>query len=205
MPALTGAITTAPAAAYALTTSGLFAVRNADKASDGDVGRLPVLLGQAYKFFNNVNQNVSIFDNLAKSESSLVRGAAKVADFAGKNVNGLIVASSGLKVLQADKEDAKQVMFTEAGGLAGMFAGEGWMKKHLDEKLPELIKKISNSDIDINALKGKSWYHIIKGLIFVAGSIGCSTATGKIAEKMAPTVVNPIAPSDKKKNKEYKA
>ena len=193
-----GLSTIAAPAAYTLTTSGLFAIRNADKTSDGDIGRLPVLIGQTYKFIDNISQNVGLFDNLAKSESVFVKRAVKAADFASKNINNLIMASSAIKVLQADKDDLKETLITEVGGLAGMFAGEGWMKKHLDDKLSNAIKKLSSKDIDISVLKGKPWYNILRGGIFVIGSIVSSTVTGNAAKEIAPSVSNPFAPVDSK-------
>ena len=198
MSITTTAVTTAvPTAAYALTTSGLFAIRNVDKASDGDFGRWPVFLGQTYKFIDNINKNVSIFDNLAKSDNALVKGATKAANFASKNINGLIGVSSAIKVAQADNDKRKEVMFTESVGLAGMFAGEGWMKKHSDEVLTKIIDKISSGKADIPALK-KDWrYNIAKAVAFVGVSIGSSTAASKAAEQVAPTLANPVAPKER--------
>ena len=79
-----------------------------------------------------------------------------------------------------------------------MFENEGWMKKHLDDKLANGIAKLSNKDLDIKALRNKAWYQVLRGTIFVGGSIFGSSAVGKVSEKIAPTVANPFA-SDKKK------
>ena len=193
MSLTTAAVTTAaPTAAYALTTSGIFALRNADKTSDGDYGRVPVFVGQTYKFVDNLNKNVSIFDKLAKSENVLVKGATKAADFASKNINGLIGVSSAIKVAQADNDKRKEVMFTESVGLAGMFAGEGWMKNHLDDKMIDVIKKVSTGEVDVPKLKKSGLYNVIKGLLFVGGSIGSSAIAEKAAEQVAPTLANPV-------------
>ena len=66
--------------------------------------------------------------------------------------------SSGLNVLTAKKEDRKKTIIAESGSLAGMFIGEGLMKKHLEGVLAKL--PIS-----------KKWAPIVKGVTFVIGSI----------------------------------
>lgn len=96
---------------------------------------------------------------LAESDK-VFRGISKGVKFASDNVNPLIVVSSGINVLTSD--DKQSTIIAEGGNLAGMFAMEGWMKKHLDgivEKLPV----------------SKKWRPIVRGISFVIGSIGAST------------------------------
>ena len=75
----------------------------------------------------------------------------------------------------AKKEDRQKTLITEGGCLAGMFLAEGWMKKNLVGILDKL------------PITGK-WKPIIKGLIFISGSIGFSTLGSKIGEKVADIV-----------------
>ena len=167
---------------YSGVASGIFAIRNCEKTTNGDIGRLPVSIGQtagvlkASAQYNNALSKqakvvLNTFDEIAKSDK-LFKGLTKVVNFAADNVNPLIVVSSGVKVAMADKEERKNTLITETGTLAGMFLGEGWMKKHLDGILDQL---------PIN----KKWIPIIKGVTFVAGSISASTLGNKIGKKAA--------------------
>ena len=133
---------------YSGVASGIFAIRNCDKTTNGDIGRLPVTVGQSAAVikagaqYNNavakpIKMILDTCDDIAKSDK-VFNGLKKVVKFASDNVNPLIVASSGVKVVMADKEERKSTLITEAGTLAGMFLGEGWMKKHLDNILAKL-------------------------------------------------------------------
>lgn len=166
---------------YSGVATGIFALRNADKTSTENIGRLPVTVGQTASLikagaqYNNsasrTAKNVlKSLEEVAKSDK-IFKGIGKAVDFAANNVNPLIVASSGLKVALADKEERKNTIISETGCLLGMFAGEGWMKKNLDKYLEKL---------PVN----KKWIPIIKGLTFVTGSITSSN----IGEKVGKTV-----------------
>lgn len=160
----------------------IFCVRNGDKTASGDFGRLPVTVGQGAavikagaEYNNPISKGLKTFLNtsetIAKSDK-FYRGLSKTVKFAADNVNPLIVASSGLKVLLADKEERKDTIIKESVGLSAMFLGEGLMKKHMDKVLTKLPV-------------GKKWIPIIKGIAFVAGSIGASTLGYKAGEKIA--------------------
>ena len=86
--------------------------------------------------------------------------------------------SSGLNVLTAKKEDRKKTIIAESGSLAGMFIGEGLMKKHLEGVLAKL--PIS-----------KKWAPIVKGVTFVIGSITSSNIGQSIGEKVAKQIDKP--------------
>ena len=223
---------------YSGVASGIFAIRNCDKTTSGDIGRLPVSVGQGAavikavaqynnpiseqtkialntfddiaqsdKLFNGLSKTVKFvskqtkivlntFDDIAKSDK-LFNGLSKAVKFASDNVNPLIVASSGLKVAMADKKERKSTLIAESGTLAGMFLGEGWMKKHLDGIL-------AKTPI------GKKWLPIIKGVTFVAGSITASTIGNKIGKKAAEYWDKPLvntkdaAASENNSDKVYK-
>ena len=120
-------------------------------------------------WLNNIAENDKVFGKLSKT-----------VDFASKNVNNLIVVSSGVKVLTA--KDKQSECIAQAGNLAGMFAVEGWMKKNLAkyiDKLP-LHSKIKP---------------VIEGILFVLGSITGSTICYNIGKKIAAKL--------KKSNEEY--
>ncbi len=176
--------------AYSNVATALFSVRNADKTTSGDIGRLPVTVGQsaaavkaAAQMDNPISKALSQGLEVAKSDK-VVSKLGKVVKFASDNVNPLIVASSGLKVALADKEERKNTIITETGCLAGMFIGEGLMKKHLDKVLEKL---------PVN----KKWIPIIKGLVFVAGSITSSTIGQKIGKKVAQYWDTPLTKEEK--------
>ncbi|MBR1425505.1 hypothetical protein IJ579_08085 [bacterium] len=164
-------------------SAGIFSIRNVDKTSNGEVGRLPVAVGQISNTFKEIAKYNNIFargvkgtlntlDEIAKYDQ-ICNNLSKCVKFASEHVNPLIVASSGLNVALAD--DKKSTAIAETGNLVGMFACEGMMKRHLD--------KI----IDACPISGR-WKPIVKGLVFVAGSIGGSMAGHAGGKKIAQEV-----------------
>lgn len=153
-----------------------FAIRNVDKTTSGDLGRLPVAVGQTVnaikagaEYNSFLKRGVNVVKKVAESDS-VFKGISKGVKFVSNNINPLIVVSSGYNVLTAKKDERKKTLFSEAGCIAGMFLGEGWMKKNLNpiiEKLP-----VSNK-----------WKPVIKGLVFIGGSIGSSTIGQMLTEK----------------------
>lgn len=154
-----------------------FAIRNVDKTTSGDLGRLPVAVGQTVnaikagaEYNSFLKRGVNAVKRVAESDS-VFKGVSKSVKFVSDHINPLIVVSSGYNILTAKKEERKKTFFSEAGCIAGMFLGEGWMKKNLNpiiEKLP-----VSNK-----------WKPVIKGLIFIGGSIGSSTIGQILGEKI---------------------
>lgn len=171
---------------YSGVATSLFAIRNCNKTTNGDVGRLPVTVGQAasvVKAGAQCNSAISkpakvvidTCEQIAKTDK-LFNGISKVVKFASDNVNPLIAASSGVKVIFAD--DKKTSLLTEGGCVAGMFLGEGWMKKNLEGLLTSI------------KVTGK-WMPVVKGVLFVAGSIGASTLGSKIGANIAEQLKSP--------------
>lgn len=171
---------------YSGIATGLFAIRNCNKTTNGDVGRLPVTVGQTASVlkagaqYNNALSRqakvvINTCEQIAKTDK-LFNGVSKIVKFASDNVNPLIAASSGVKVILAD--DKKSAFLTEGGCIAGMFLGEGWMKKNLEGLLTSM------------KITGK-WAPVVKGVLFVAGSIGASTLGSKIGENIAEQLKTP--------------
>ena len=164
--------------AYSPVASVIFSVRNGGKTSAGEIGRLPVTVGQAASVVKAASEYGNPFSRTLKeglrilNSDKVVNKLGKVVKFASDNINPLIVVSSGIKVAMADKEKRKKTLIAEAGCLAGMFAGEGWMKKNLNKYLDQM---------PIN----KKWIPILKGIVFVTGSISCSLLGEKIGKKVA--------------------
>ncbi len=169
-----------PLATYA------FVGTNYDKVASGDWTRYPVLGGQCVnalqatvetaakhstKAAHVADEATSVFSKLAKSDK-MFNGLSKTVKFVKNNINPLIVASGATKVILAKKEDREKTLFSEGAMILGMFAGEGWMKKNLDTKV------LSKLPID------KKWAPIVKGILFVAGSITASTIGQKIGEAL---------------------
>ena len=167
-----------PVATYA------FVGTNYNKVASGDWTRYPVLGGQcanavestAAVCVKNSSYLANIFgkvstacDNLAKSDK-VFNGVSKVVKFAKNNVNPLIVASGVTKVALAKKEDREKTFYSEGGMIVGMFLGEGWMKRHLD--------KVVLSKLPIS----KKWMPIVKGTLFVAGSLTSSAIGQKLGQ-----------------------
>lgn len=163
--------------------TGIFSIRNANRTSNGEYGRLPVTVGQITNTVKEVAHQANVFgkgargllntaEEIAKYDK-ICNKVLKAVKFASNNVNPLIVCSSGLNVVMA--EDKKSSIIEEAGCLTGMFACEGFMKKHLN-------KLVNAIPVD------KKMRAIIKGLIFVSGSIGGSTIGRKAGEKAADII-----------------
>lgn len=160
-----------------------FVFRNGQKVNNGDASRIPVLAGQVVNavkagaesgkplFATPCQAIINTTGEVAKADP-LFNGLCKSVNWASRYVNPLIAASSGLKVVLAKKEDRTKTLITESGCLGGMFLAEGWMKKNLVgilDKLPISAK----------------WKPIVKGLTFIAGSIGFSTLGAKIGKYIA--------------------
>lgn len=158
----------------------LFFLRNGKRAGDGEGGRSFVAIGQGAKVVKQICEYDNIFARGAKSavnafktvakNDKVFNGISKGVKFASEHVNPLIVVSSGINVLTS--QDKQSTVIAEAGNLAAMFAVEGWMKKNLDNIL---------NNLPINS----KWMPIVRGVAFVIGSIGASTAGYKIAKKFA--------------------
>lgn len=185
---------------YSGVATGIFAIRNADKTMNDNIGRLPVTVGQGAavikagaQYNNAVSKQakavLNTLDDIAKTDK-VFGGLTKAVKFASDHVNPLIIASSGVNVLTSD--DKKSAIITEAGCLAGMFMGEGWMKKNLDRLLTKL---------PVN----KKWIPVIKGVTFVCGSIAASTAGQKIGKKVAEYWDKPLAADKTAKNEQAKS
>ncbi len=179
---------------YSGVATGIFAIRNADKTMNDNIGRLPVTVGQSAalikagaQYSNPAKHVLNTLDEIAKSDK-IFNGISKTVKFAADHVNPLIVASSGYTVLTA--EDKKSALITESGSLAGMFIGEGWMKKNLDGILNKL---------PIN----KKWLPVIKGLLFVGGSIGSSTIGQKIGKFAADHWDKPLTTKAQTNNENF--
>jgi hypothetical protein len=174
---------------YSDLASLAFTVRSADKTASGDIGRAPVTLVQGASVIKAVQNYQNPFSKAIKkglqkvSSDETVKKIAKVTNFAADHVNYLIALSSGLKVAMADKEERTNTLIAETGCFTGMILGEGWMKKNLNKYLDQL-------KID------KKWIPIIKGIVFVTGSISCSTLGEKLGKKIAQYWNKPLV--DKK-------
>ena len=161
-----------------------FVGTNYNKVANGDWTRYPVLGGQCINAAESTVQAVakesSVFanaygkaanglSNLAKSDK-VFNGVSKVVKFLKNNINPLIVASGVTKVALAKKEDREKTIYSEGGMITGMFLGEGWMKGHLD--------KFVLSKLPIS----KKWLPVVRGTLFVAGSLTASTIGQKIGK-----------------------
>lgn len=156
----------------------------------GDITRIPVLVGQCanaaeqgIKCSNTINNATSQALNIAKN-NKVFCGLEKTVNFVRKNINPFIIASSTTKVILADKEDRKKTLLTEAGCLTGMFAGEGYMKRHLNK----LIDKLPIS---------AKWKPIAHGIIFVTGSLTASAIGEKIGKKLAKYWDTPLGKKER--------
>lgn len=180
-----------------LYSSLIFAFRNGEKTERGEIGRAPVMLGQA----KNAMKSIMEFDNAigtgaktavqalevgAKSSKAL-NYALKGIDIASKNVNPLICVSGGIKVMMA--EDKAKAAIEETASLAGMFAAEGLFKKCFNVHNNPKITTFKCLDGVNNAVKGLGkWGVVIKGVAFVATSITGYNAGQKFGKLITSNV-----------------
>lgn len=193
---------------FSAVASGIFAVRSADKAQKGDVGRGAVCYGQAAGVIqeiakydgllaNSARSSIYALSNLAKQNKAF-EYAGKVTKFAINNVNPLICASGVIKTAMAD--DKVRTGIVEAAALTTMFAGEDFIKTNYDkvvnsEKCKNILEKASKNKLlkpifeylEKNNLKGKAGM-VIKGLTFVGGSMGSYALGQNVGEKIADKV-----------------
>lgn len=188
--------------------SGIFCYRNIKKVEDGEPQRGTVAFAQGAKIvqaladYNETTAKtagnaMSVFNEYAKKYKP-VEYAGKAVKWATKNVNPLICASSVVKTAMSD--DKVGTGITEAGALAGMFAGEGLMKLHMDKFInAENVTKAANMADNVNWLKPLAKFMnkagnnskiaaVIKGIVFVCGSIGSYSVGQSIADKYSDKV-----------------
>lgn len=181
--------------AFSPVATFIFASRNVDKANDGDNGRAVVAGCQGINFCSDVVNNIFKYDSTvaktARSAASVFSEMAKDSkafDYAGKaikwgcnNVNPLICASGGLKVLRSD--DKLNAGITETAALGTMFAGENIVKGNYERLAKsEIAKNAAQAAKDSKILKPLLKYTaehklngkigmVTKGLALVGGSI----------------------------------
>ena len=193
---------------YSAVASGIFAVRNADKTSKGEVGRSAVALGQTAGVIQEIakydgiaaktaRSAVSVFSDLAKQNKAF-EYAGKFTQFAVNNVNPLICVSGGIKTAMSD--DKVKTGITELAALSTMFAGEEFIKNKYDkfvatQKCQNMIAEVSKNKffkpifdyLEKHKLKGKAGT-IIKGLVFIAASMTSYTIGHEMGDKLADRV-----------------
>ena len=190
--------------------STIFAYRNAEKTKNGDVGRSVVTVGQCTGVFKEVAKYDNIFATSARSalkafeevakDNKALGYAGKCLKFTADNVNPLICGSAVLKVAMAD--DKVHDGIVEATALTGMFAGECFMKDNFNNVFSEsAFKNVATKLKNKNVLKGfadaviNSRYtgkvaSVLKGLLFVGGSMTSYAIAEKGGEHYAESIMN---------------
>lgn len=194
--------------AFSPVASAGFFVRNVDKVENGEYGRVPVAIGQLHTVFKSIKDYdktiaqgsdaaLSIFREAVHNPDALKR-TGKVLGFLSEHVNGFIVASSVWQVLKAENKEREACIQAPMLGL--MFLGEGLCKRNYAKvansaTVKNAIGKMSKTKVlgkvyDVimkNNWGGKAG-KIIKGLTFLAFSIGFSTVGSKIGHKIADKI-----------------
>ena len=199
--------------------STIFAYRNAEKTKNGDIGRSVVTVGQCTgvmqeiskydnAFSSTARSAVSVFENLAKNSRAL-GFAGKCLQFTADHVNPLICASGALKV--AMSEDKVHTGIVEAAALAGMFAGEAFMKDNFngvfsEESFKAIAKKAPSKHIlkpFADAVQNSKYTgkaaSILKGIFFVCGSIASYAAAQKLGNHYADGIMETLGIEKKSK------
>ncbi len=199
--------------------SGIFCYRNCKKVENGEKARSTVAFAQGAKIVDaftryndstikTTNKALSIFNKYAQ-KSKLVDYTGKAVNWATHNVNPLICMASGVKVLTSD--DKTRTGITEIGALSGMFLGEGLIKHTMPKYINESnIQKLANKFKDTKFLKGIAKAitkpgnsgkaaSIIKGLLFVCGSISSYSIGQKIGASYADRICTDLGMESAKK------
>ena len=184
-------------------SSTIFAVRNVDKFENGDLGRLPVAGAQTINIFDKVlhynarlakgtDGAIQAFNALAE-HNKFLDYTGKTIKWAAHNVNPLICASGGLKVLMSD--DKPKAAVEETTALATMFAGEKLMKTAVLDAVMD--SKPVNAALEglKNGKLSKPWMEVIskhnaggkisalaRGVMFVGASIASYAAGQNIGD-----------------------
>lgn len=188
-------------------TSGVFAVRNGNKAVNGDLGRTPVSFAQMFNTaaeltkseVKSVANAASVFinkvDDLGKA-AGVSNAATKIAGVTSKIVNPLLCVASGARVL---KDDDQYSALTEEGlAMGSMFGTEACLKtvrKKATEALEKgsldgivnnkTVKKVGTELLEKLGKMGKgskTALYVAGELLFVALSV-CAFDIGKKAGK----------------------
>lgn len=193
---------------YSAVASSFFAVRNAKKTENGEVGRSAVALGQTAgvvqeiakydgAFAKTARCACSVFSDLAKQNKAFDY-AGKFTQFAVNNVNPLICVSGVIKTMTA--EDKVKTGIVETAALSAMFLGEGFTKKHYEEIIKSktcqnLLEKAQKSKIFkpfFEYLKINRWNNkaalVLKGLTFVIASMTSYTIGENLGKNIADDV-----------------
>ncbi len=188
--------------------SGIFCYRNYKKAENGEAARGTVAFAQGAKVVEAVtkyddstaktaHEAMSVFGKYA-NKYKLVDYSGKAINWATHNVNPLLCIASGVKVLTSD--DKTRTGISEAGALSGMFLGEGLMKLHMGDYVNEKnISALADSFKNTKGLKsiagsilksGNSGKiaSIVKGILFVCGSITSYNIGQKLGDNCADRV-----------------
>lgn len=185
---------------YSALASTIFAVRNYDKAANGDIGRGAVAAAQAVGVAQEVaksNKAVSVFSDLSK-HSKAFGHVAKVAKFAADNVNPLICVSAGIKTAMSD--DKVKTGITEATALTAMFTGEALMKANYGKIIKSTafrntLAKAAKSKflkpifkyVNNHKLQGKIGT-ILKAVTFIAASMTAYSIGQKYGDQLSDRV-----------------
>lgn len=200
--------------------SGIFCYRNFKKAENGEPARGTVAFAQGAKIVQAIgkynestaktaNSAVSIFNKYAQ-QSKVIDYTGKAVNWAIKNVNPLIVASGVVKTAMSD--DKVGTGINETGALAGMFAGEGLMKLHLDKVINAENVTLAAKQADkvkwlrpLSNFMTKSGNNskiaaIVKGVLFVCGSMTSYSIGHSLAEKHSGRIKANLGLEDTKIN-----
>lgn len=172
-----------------LTRSAIFGIRNANKISNGDTGRVFADVGQ----FTNAAKAAANLDNtLGRGAQAAITAIGKVAnnnkalnaavkgtEWASKNVNPLLIGAAGYRVLKAKNKE--RALKREIWGMSTMFGTEAITKEAL--KSPTFL---SFKNSICKTPTQKAICSILEGVAFVGASIAGSTTGYKIGEMLYP-------------------
>lgn len=192
--------------------STIFAYRNAEKTKNGEIGRSVVTVGQCTGVIQEISKYDNIFSASARSalkalesfsaDNKLAGYAGKALKFTADNVNPLICASGVLKVAMSD--DKVHDGITEAAALSGMFLGEALMKMHFNDifsessfknaaaKVPQKSVLKWLSETILNSKHTGKAASILKGILFVCGSMGSYAAAQEVGKFYAEDIMKKL-------------
>ena len=142
--------------------TAIFDIRNVDKVSKGDTGRIGAVAAQTTNLVNAASHSgIEPVKNAANTVLNCVddagriigitNAASKVTNIASKAVNPLLCVASGIRVLK--DEDQYAALIEESCAMGAMFAGEKLFKTIVANPLTQ--KEVKSSIKWINNLASK--------------------------------------------------
>lgn len=181
-------------ATASMTKALAFVGTNTEKVKDGQIMRVPIVIGQGVNAYQSYAQSGLAGANKAQAGAELLGKAAEKSTFLARcggvlkwiqgHINPLITACVGVKIFMS--EDKERALWSDGTGLVAMFASEKAYKKlSKTDTAKTIFNQVENFGNKIfkaskGSKAGKVCAAVAEGLGFVVASVGGYTGAAKI-------------------------